>query len=307
MQIFVTGGAGFIGSHLVKHLVQQGHTVHVFDDLSSGRPERISGYGEAVQFTRGDVRDAKGVAAAMHGADLVFHLAAMVSVVASVDHPPEAYATNVLGTVHVLEAARRHGVQRVVQASTCAVYGNPEQLPVSEQTPVQPLSPYASTKLAAEQVGQLYQHLYGLATVALRFFNVYGPGQDPASPYAAVVPRFVAALRDGEQPRIFGDGLQSRDFIFVGDVVQALWTAARSDHVAGDVFNIGTGRQASVRELALLIGAALQVKVEPIFLPPRPGEVRHSRADVTLFAERTGYHATTTLAEGLNATVVARL
>ncbi|MBP1464306.1 GDP-mannose 4,6-dehydratase [Candidatus Chloroploca sp. M-50] len=307
MQIFVTGGAGFIGSHLVKLLVQQGHTVHVFDDLSSGRRERISGYGEAVQFTRGDVCDAEAVAAAMHRADLVFHLAAMVSVVESVEHPPQAYATNVLGTVHVLEAARRHGVQRVVQASTCAVYGNTEQLPVSEQTPVQPLSPYASTKLAAEQAGQLYHHLYGLATVALRFFNVYGPGQDPASPYAAVVPRFVAALRAGEQPRIFGDGLQSRDFVFVGDIVQALWTAARSDHVAGGVFNVGTGRQASVGELAALIGAALQVKVEPIFLPPRAGEVRHSRADVTLFAERTGYHATTTLAEGLNATVAAML
>ncbi|NCC36947.1 MAG: NAD-dependent epimerase/dehydratase family protein, partial [Chloroflexia bacterium] len=221
MQIFVTGGAGFIGSHLVKLLVAQGHTVHVFDDLSSGRFERISGYGEAVQFTRGDVRDAEAVAAAMQGAGIVFHLAALVSVVESVEHPPKAYATNVLGTVHVLEAARRLGVQRVVQASTCAVYGNTEQLPVSEQTPVQPLSPYASTKLAAEQAGQLYQQLYGLATVALRFFNVYGPGQDPASPYAAVVPRFIAALRAGEQPCIFGDGLQSRDFVFVGDIVQA--------------------------------------------------------------------------------------
>jgi UDP-glucose 4-epimerase len=303
MNIFITGGAGFIGSHLVHMLVKQGHQVHVFDDLSSGNYARLEPYGAALTFTRGDIRDEDTLRAAMAGAELVFHLAALVSVVESLEAPQKAYASNVLGTVHVLEAARHHGVRRVVQASSCAVYGDTEQLPISEMEPTRPLSPYASTKLAAEQAGQLYQQLYGLETVALRFFNVYGPGQDPTSPYAAVVPRFVAALRTGEQPRIFGDGLQSRDFIYVGDIVRALWTAALSAGVAGGVFNVGTGQGASVLELAQLIAASLKIELQPHFLPPREGEVRHSRAEVALFAQQAGYRAMTSLAEGLKATV----
>lgn len=303
MNIFITGGAGFIGSHLVHMLVEQGHQVHVFDDLSSGSYARLERYGDALTFTRGDIRHEDMVRAAMAGAELVFHLAALVSVVESLEAPQKAYASNVLGTVHVLEAARHHGVRRVVQASTCAIYGDTEQLPISEAEPARPLSPYASTKLAAEQAGQLYQQLYGLETVALRFFNVYGPGQDPASPYAAVVPRFVAALRSGEQPRIFGDGLQSRDFIYVGDIVRALWTAALSERVAGGVFNVGTGQCASVLELAQLIAATLEIELQPHFLPPREGEVRHSRAEVALFAQHAGYRALTSLAEGIKTTV----
>lgn len=303
MNILVTGGAGFIGAHLIRRLVEAGHDIRVLDNLSTGLRSRLSSFGDAISFLQGDICDESMVQQAVADIDIVFHLAALVSVAESVEQPGRAYATNVLGTVHVLEAARQAGVRRVVQASSCAVYGAAEQLPISERELPQPLSPYASTKLAAEHAGQLYTRLYGLEVVALRFFNVYGPGQDPASPYAAVIPRFSATLRSGEQPHIFGDGLQSRDFIYVGDIVRALWTAATAADIGGCVFNVGTGRNSSIVDLARLIGLALGKPVAPVFLPPRAGEVRHSCADVQLFAEKTGYRAETDLAAGLAATV----
>ncbi len=303
MNILVTGGAGFIGSHLVQWLVQQGHAVRVLDNLSSGRKAWLGDALAAVDFHIGDICDMAAVQAAMQEVHIVFHLAALVSVVESIEQPLKAHAHNATGTLHVLEAARQAGVQRVVQASSCAVYGNCERLPISEQEPPQPLSPYATTKLAAEQLGQLYTTLYGLETVALRFFNVYGPRQDPASPYAAVVPRFVAALRQGTQPVIFGDGQQSRDFIYVGDIVQGLWTAATAPNVGGQVFNVGTGQTWSILELAHLVGAALGVVVQPEFKPARLGEVRHSCADVQHFAQLANFRATVSLREGLQRTV----
>lgn len=303
MKILVTGGAGFIGSHLVHWLVSQQHNVRVLDNLSSGKLAALDPVRSAITFIEGDIRDADTVAAAVAGVDLVFHLAALVSVVQSVEQPAEAYQTNVMGTLHLLEAARLTGVRRFVQASTCAVYGNTETLPVSEAEPPQPLSPYAATKLAAEQAGQLYTGLYGLETVALRFFNVYGPRQDPASPYAAVIPRFIQALRNGKQPTIFGDGKQTRDFIFVGDIVNGLWTAATTPQIGGEVFNVGRGEEWNLRELVAAIGAQLQVNVQPIFAEPRLGEVRHSRADVSRFAERAGFRARHSLPAGLALTV----
>lgn len=303
MNILVTGGAGFIGSHLVQWLVQQGHAVRVLDNLSSGRKAWLGDALAAVDFHTSDICDWAAVQAAMQEVHAVFHLAALVSVVESVENPLKAQATNATGTLHVLEAARQAGVQRVVQASSCAVYGNSERLPISEQEPPQPLSPYAATKLAAEQLGQLYTTLYGLETVALRFFNVYGPRQDPASPYAAVVPRFVAALRQGTQPVIFGDGQQSRDFIYVGDIVQGLWTAATVPNLGGQVFNVGTGQMWSILELAHLVGAALGIAVQPEFKPARTGEVRHSCADVQHFAQQANFRATVSLREGLQRTV----
>lgn len=305
MHILVTGGSGFIGSHLVRQLVEQGHRVRVLDNLSSGRRELLGPALPAVVFVEGDIRDPATVEAAVQGVDLIIHLAALVSVIESVEQPLRAQAINATGTLHVLEAARTAGVRRVVQASSCAVYGNTETLPVSEAEPPQPLSPYATTKLAAEHLGQLYTHLYGVETVALRFFNVYGPRQDPASPYAAVVPRFIATLRAGQQPTIYGDGQQSRDFIFVGDIVRALWTAATTPGIGGAVFNVGSGRNWSIIELAQEVGLALGVPVDPHFAPARNGEVRHSRADVTLFAERTGFRTQTGLRVGLAATIAA--
>lgn len=299
MQILVTGGAGFIGSHLVRWLVEQQHEVRVLDNLSSGDRAWLGPAEQAVHFIEGDLRDFAMVQEAVRGTDTVFHLAAMVSVNESIEQPLLAYAHNVNGTLHVLEAARHHQVRRIVQMSSSAVYGNNERLPVSECEPPQTLSPYASTKLAAEEAGQLYTSLYGLEVVALRGFNIYGPRQSPTSPYAAVIPRFIDALRRREPPTIFGDGEQTRDFIFVGDVVQALWRAAHAPDIAGSVLNIGYGKAWSVLDLAQILGEILQVEHPPTFQPARPGEVRHSCADVSLLEQQTGFRAQTGLYEGL--------
>ncbi|MCG8349310.1 MAG: SDR family oxidoreductase [Chloroflexales bacterium] len=303
MHILITGGAGFIGSHLVRWLLEQGHVVRVLDNFSTGRRELLDPLCSAITLIEGDICDFTTVCDAVRDIDIVFHLAAMVSVVQSIEQPLQAQTINATGSLHVLEAARQAGIRRVVQASSCAVYGNPECLPVSETELPDPLSPYAATKLAAEQFGQLYTKLYGVETVALRFFNVYGPHQDPGSSYAAVIPRFIAALRRGQQPTIYGDGQQSRDFVFVGDVVQALWVAALSPKTAGKVFNIGRGEAYSVLQLAQLLSKLLNMPAQPRFAPARSGEVRHSRADVSRFAEQTGFQATVELYEGLQATL----
>ncbi len=305
MRILVTGGAGFIGSHLVGWLLQQGHNVRVLDNLSTGRKELLDPVRKLIEFIEGDIRDLATVQAAATGVDVIFHLAALVSVVESLEQPLSAQAINATGTLNVLESARTAGVKRVVQASSCAVYGNTERLPASETDLPQPLSPYAATKLAAEHSGKIYTHLYGVDTVALRFFNVYGPRQDPTSPYAAVIPRFIAALSAKQQPIIYGDGQQSRDFIFVGDIVRALWTAATAANIAGSVFNVGCGNNWSILAMAEIIADILGVPIKPHFLPARDGEVRHSCADVSLFAEKAGFRALTTLREGLEATVAA--
>jgi nucleoside-diphosphate-sugar epimerase len=303
MHILVTGGAGFIGSHLTRWLVEQGHTVRVLDNLSSGRSAALGPARNAVELVVGDLRDPEALARSIAGSEVVFHLAAMVSVGESIERPRTAYELNVLGTVGLLDAARAAGVRRVVQASTCAVYGNTERLPVGEDDLPQPLSPYAATKLAAEQAGVLYSHLYGLDVAALRFFNVYGPRQDPASPYAAAIPRFVQALRAGRRPTVFGDGLQTRDFVFVGDIVQALWAAAQAPAAAGGIFNVGRGEETSILDLIGTIAGVLGVPAEIDFQPARPGEVRRSRADVGRLAEQVGFRAATDLPTGLAITL----
>lgn len=305
MQILVTGGAGFIGSHLVNWLARHGHKVRVIDNLSSGKAERLAHLQPDVELIVADIRDTERLAEATAGVEVVFHLAAMVSVVQSLEEPLEAQDINATGTLRVLEAARQAGVRRVVQASTCAVYGNNTSLPITEGAQPQPLSPYAATKLAAEQWGQLYTSLYGLEVVAARFFNVYGPGQDPRSPYAAVVPRFIERLAAGEPVTIFGDGEQSRDFVYVGDVVAALWAVAMAPAAAGAVLNVGSGVATTVRELAKTIAGELGSELRIIHAPARPGEVRHSRAAVERIAELTGYRPATDLARGLALTTAA--
>jgi len=302
MNLLVTGGAGFIGSHLVEGLVARSCGVRVFDNYSSGTPARLAHLGDAVRLIEGDVRDGDALAVAAEGVEAIFHLAALVSVTQSVEQPLLTYAINLDGTLNVLEAARRCGVRRVVLASTCAVYGDSVRLPVRESELPAPLSPYAASKLAAEEAGKLYARRYSVETVALRFFNVYGPRQDPASPYAAVVPRFVAALRAGRQPTVFGDGMQTRDFIFVGDIVAGLWAAATLPGLGGAVFNLGRGEETSVLDLAHGIGAQLGVRVAPEFAPAREGEVLRSVADVSAFAA-VGFTARVALAEGLAQTV----
>lgn len=307
MNILVTGGAGFIGSHLVEWLVRQGHRVRVLDDFSTGRRERLAALPSPVELITGDIRDFGIVQAAAEEVECIFHLAAMVSVSESIERPLDAEAINAMGTLHVLEAARQAGTRRVVQASSCAVYGNSESLPINEEETPDPLSPYAATKLAAECLGRLYTRLYETEAVALRFFNVYGPRQDPGSPYAAVVPRFIAALQSGSQPTIYGDGGQSRDFVFVGDIVRALWTAATTPGAAGGIFNVGRGESCTILELAQLIGEQLGVQVQPKFALARGGEVRHSCADVSLFAQRAGFRAKVSLRDGLAATLESHL
>ena len=301
MRVLVTGGAGFIGSHLVRWLVRENHVVRVLDNLSTGRRAMLGPVQDSVEMIVGDIRDFETVQSAVAGVDLVFHLAAMVSVAQSVEQPLLAQSINATGSLHVLDAARKVGARRVIQASSCAIYGNCERLPISENEPPQPSSPYAITKLAAEQAGQLYSRLYGLEVVALRFFNVYGPRQDPNSPYAAAVPRFMATLHARQQPTIYGDGLQSRDFIFVEDIVRALWAAATVPGIAGEAFNVGRGEGLSIRDLVDMLGDVLGVPSKPLFAPPRDGEVRHSLADVSRFAERTGFRAQVGLREGLAA------
>jgi nucleoside-diphosphate-sugar epimerase len=307
MTILVTGGAGFIGSHLVSWLITQGHRVRVLDNLSTGRRELLDPIRASIDFVKGDIRDPLLLGQMLEGVTLVFHLAAVVSVIQSIEQPLEAQSVNASGTLQLLEAARQAGIRRVVQASTCAVYGDNASIPLVEYAVPRPLSPYAVTKLAAEHLGQLYSALYGLEVVALRFFNVYGPGQDPGSPYAAVVPRFLQRLAGGEPITIFGDGQQSRDFVYVGDIVQALWSAAVAPDVGGEIFNVARGEAHSVLDLATILSDTLGTSLQFDFAPARAGEVRHSCGDPSRLLARTGFRAQTGLADGLALTVASAI
>jgi nucleoside-diphosphate-sugar epimerase len=303
MNVLITGGAGFIGSHLTTWCVEQGHHVRVLDNLSTGKLSNLDHIRDRIDFVDGDIRHLDTVASAMEGVSHVFHLAALVSVIQSVEEPLLAQEINAGGTLHIFETARWMGVERVVQASSCAVYGNREELPIAETAPTQPLSPYALTKLYAEQLGQLYTELYQLPVVSLRFFNVYGPGQDPHSPYSAAIPRFVERMLQSRPVTIFGDGEQSRDFVFVGDIVQALVTSATHMGAIGRVFNVGRGEAYSVRTVVNRLAATLGVETMIEYTSPRAGEVRHSCADVSLLETHTGYRPSTDLADGLHATI----
>jgi nucleoside-diphosphate-sugar epimerase len=252
----------------------------------------------------GDLRNPDAVREAVVGIDYIFHLAALVSVVQSVEQPQITHDINVSGTLTLLEAARAAGVRRVVLVSSAAVYGDPAQVPTPESAPLHPLSPYGLSKQIAEQYGRLYSELYGLECVSLRFFNVYGPRQQPDSAYAAAIPRFIAALARGQQPTIYGDGTQTRDFTFVGDSVRALWVAATAPGIAGAVFNVGSGNPSSLRDLVDILAETLGVASQPVFGPPRSGEIIHSCADAHAFAQ-VGFVAQVGLREGLAATVAA--
>ncbi|HPQ71087.1 MAG TPA: SDR family oxidoreductase [bacterium] len=299
--ILVTGGAGFIGSHIVRALLDAGEAVRVLDDLSTGRADNLAGL--AVDFVRGDIRDAATVARAVAGVRAVCHHAAMISVPRSVEDPLGSHRINVEGTLNVLEAARRAGVKRFVLASSAAIYGDEPSLPKSEQSPQRPQSPYAVHKLIGEQYLRLYHDLYGMDTLSLRYFNVYGPRQDPASPYAAVIPLFIAALRDGRQPTVFGDGRQTRDFVYVGDVARANVAALNAPDPGGRVVNVAGGRRIDLLELLETLGRIFAVNPEPLFAPERPGDVRHSVAAVEAAAQVLAFRPTVELPEGLAATV----
>ena len=298
-RVLVTGGAGFIGSHLVRALLARDDDVLVLDDLSTGARANLADL--PVELLVADLGEADQVRAATHGVDAVFHLGAMISVPASLENPASCYRTNVLGSLHVLEAARREQVRRVVLASSCAVYGDHDG-PVAEDAASRPMSPYASSKLAMEDLARLYTSAFGLQTICLRFFNVYGPRQDVHSPYAAVIPLFIEALLDGRPPTIYGDGEQSRDFVFVEDVVQAMLEASEAA-VGGQVFNVGQGQSRTVLELAEALAAIVPGSPAPVFGPARAGDIRTSAADIGRATKALGYRPAWDLHQGLQATV----
>ena len=299
----VTGGAGFIGSHLVERLVQEGETVRVLDNLSTGSLEKLAHLGDQVEFLNGQVQDANCVARAVRGIDVVFHEAALVSVPKSVESPLEAHEACATGTVVLLDACRQAGVRRVVYAGSSAAYGNSPVMPKTETQVPEPLSPYAAAKLAAELYLESFAACYGLETVRLRYFNVFGPRQDPDSPYAAVIPLFVAALLAGNRPTIFGDGTQSRDFTYVSNIVEANLLAARAKHVSGKVYNVACGQGLNLLDLLREICKLLDQPYNPRFAPPRAGDVLHSFADISRARQELGYRVTVEWQEGLRRTV----
>jgi len=303
MRVLVTGGAGFIGHHLVRRLVADDHEVRVLDNFSTGRRERLEG--SDVVLVEGDLRSYERVHTAVRGVDLVFHLGALPSVPRSVQDPLASNGVNVDGTLNVLLASRDERVRRVVFASSSSVYGANPALPKTERDLPMPLSPYAVSKLAGEQYCSAFYAVYGLETVALRFFNVFGPGQDPASQYAAVVPAFIAAMDRGDAPPVYGDGAQTRDFTFVADVVSACILAGEADAAVGRVFNVAAGRQTRVLDLVEALNDVLGTAVQPRFLPARDGEVRHSCGDAGLARELLGWSAEWDLRAGLLSAVEA--
>jgi UDP-glucose 4-epimerase len=304
----VTGGAGFIGSHLVEELVRRGRTVRVLDNLSTGHRRNLAAVASRVDFVEGDILDPVAVRAAMHGVRRVFHQAALRSVPRSVDDPQSSNRVNVEGTLNVLVAARDARVERLVYASSSSVYGRADVLPLVETMPPQPVSPYAVSKLAGEYYCQVFTRVYGLATVGLRYFNVFGPRQDPASQYAAVVPRFIAAAFAGESLEIHGNGLQSRDFTYVGNVVAANCLAAESDRAAGEVFNVACGRQHTLLDVVERLRGLNGPYGAPLrwhHTLDRPGDVRHTRADITKAQDLLAYAVVTDFEQGLARTIAS--
>lgn len=304
-RVLVTGGAGFIGSHLVHRLAARGDEVRVLDDLSRGSRDNLRGAGAGVTLFEASVLDAEALSEAMAGCRYVLHQAARVSVPESLADPAETHAVNATGTLRVLEAARAAGVERVVQASSCAVYGNEPGLPKHEDDRLAPESPYAATKRLAELYGTVWTSCFGLEVVSLRYFNVFGSRQDPAGGYAAVVPMFARALLAGDTPRIFGDGGQTRDLVFVDDVVEANLRACTAPGAAGAVLNVGRGERVRVDELLELLAEAADVPAAPRYEPAREGEVRHSVADVSRARETLGWTPSVELRDGLVRTLEA--
>jgi nucleoside-diphosphate-sugar epimerase len=299
----VTGGAGFIGHHLVRRLLSDGHDVRVLDNFATGNRERLEGLD--VSVVEGDLRSYERAHTAVRGTDIVFHLGALPSVPRSVQDPLTTGAVNVEGTLNVLLAARDEGVRRVVFASSSSVYGASSKLPKSESDQPLPISPYGVSKVAAEHYCRAFTEVYGLETVSLRLFNVFGPGQDPLSQYAAVVPRFIAALASGKQPIVYGDGTQTRDFTFVQDAVDAFVLASEASGAPGQVINVCAGEETTLLTLLATLSDLLAAEAEPIFEPPRAGEVLASRGDRTKAADMLHWEPRWSLREALGLSIDA--
>jgi UDP-glucose 4-epimerase len=298
-RVLVTGGAGFIGSNLVRALLERGDTVRVLDNFSTGNRANLDELVDDVEVVEGELRSYERVHASVRGVDVVFHQGALPSVPRSVHDPLTTTAVNVEGTLNVLLAARDEGVSRVVFASSSSVYGNPRSLPCVESIAPDPISPYGVSKLAAERYCVSFSRVYALETIALRYFNVFGPRQDPTSQYAAVVPRFIAAVAAGRPIPVYGDGEQSRDFTYVTNVVEANLRAAEAEGISGAVVNVAAGSSTRVNELADAVGDLLGRSVGKEYLPIRPGDVRDSWADIDAARALLGYEPRVGLREGL--------
>src|SRR5258708_2757236 len=306
IRYLVTGGAGFIGSHIAETLLKQGESVRVFDNLATGRSsnlEPLQGLAGHFEFVQGDLRDSNAVRAAVEGVEVVFHQGALASVPRSIAEPVISLETNIIGTQNVLLAARDAGVRRVVYASSSSVYGDTPVLPKHEEMPTAPMSPYAVQKLTGELLCGVYTRIYGLETVALRYFNVFGPRQDPTSEYAAVIPRFLTALLEKRRPIVFGDGEQTRDFTYIENVVQANLLASTSPDAVGAAMNIGCGERISLNAVLQTAGELLGTHVHAEYRDPRPGDVRDSLADISSARRLLDYRPKVTFREGLAGTL----
>ena len=298
----VTGGAGFIGSHLVTQLIHRGHTVRVVDNLITGKRRNLD-HVSGVEFVEGDLADIGVATRAVEGMDYVLHQAAIPSVPRSVKDPISSNRANIDASVNVLVAARDAGVKRLVYAGSSAAYGDTPTLPKREDMPTNPLSPYALQKLVSEQYGQLFTQLYGFETVTIRYFNVFGPHQDPGSPYSGVISLFASALLEGRQPVIYGDGEQTRDFTYVANVVDGVLRAVETPKASGHVINVATGGRISLNALLRAMNKIVGTNLQPIYQEPRAGDVRDSQADITKAKTLLGYTPIVSLEEGLEKTL----
>lgn len=299
----VTGGAGFIGSHIAEALVRRGDAVRVLDNLSTGFRSNLEHLGDRVEFVEGDLLDYRLLEELVDGVDCVFHQAALASVPRSVERPLDTHAACATGTLNLLDAARRAGVRRLVYAASSSAYGDQPYSSKREIDLPDPISPYGAAKLAGEYYCRAFQATYGFETVAIRYFNVFGPRQDPGSPYSAVIPLFITAILSGRRPVVYGDGYQSRDFTYVANVVHANLLAADAEGVAGRVFNAAGGRSITLLELLGAINDVLGTQVEPEFAPPRPGDIRESMADISMARTVLGYEPQVDFLDGLRRSI----
>jgi len=299
----VTGGAGFIGSHIAHRLLREGATVRVVDNLSTGKKERLRDVERCIEFIEDDITDRRVCDRAVQGVEYVLHQAAVPSVYRSIQDPVETNRANVIGTLNLLESCRQHGVRRFVYAASSSAYGDTEVLPKKEDMTPNPLSPYALQKFVGERYCKLYDDLYGLETVSLRYFNVFGPSQDPWSEYSAVIPKFATRLQSGQSLVVYGDGEQSRDFTYIDNVVEANILAIKARRTHGAVINIGCGESLTLNRLIQLLEEILRVEAVVDHEPPRRGDVRHSLADISLARDVLGYQPKVTVLEGLRQTV----
>ncbi len=303
MKYLITGGAGFIGSNLVEELLRRGHEVRVLDNFSTGNRANLEPFKDRIEIFEGDLRSYHIVRQAVEGVDFILHQGALPSVPRSIQDPITSNEVNVTGTLNILDAAVAAGVKRVVFASSSSIYGDSPTLPKREDMIPNPLSPYAVSKLAGEKYCQVFARIYGLHTVALRYFNVFGPRQNPDSQYSAVIPKFIKAILTDQQPVIYGDGEQSRDFTYIANVVEANILATEVDSPAGEVYNCAVHQRITLNELVTTINRIVGKNIPPVYADPRPGDVKHSFADISKIQQQMGYQPKIKFEEGLRLTI----